>query len=69
MFSRALAIADEFAIPAIYDATYIALAESRGCEYWTADRRIHRIVGHRLPTVRLIEDYIPRTGAKGSSSE
>lgn len=68
MLSRAFAIADEFAILAIYDATYIALAESLGCTYWTADRRIHRVVGHRLSFVRLLEDYAPNASTSGTPS-
>jgi predicted nucleic acid-binding protein len=68
MFSRAFAIAEEFVIPAIYDAIYIALAEWLGCDYWTADRRIQRVVGQRLPFVRLLEDYVPKASTNGSSS-
>ena len=59
IFPRALAIVSELAIPAIYDATYIALAESLGCDYWTADGKIHRVVSHRYPFVRLLDTYIP----------
>jgi predicted nucleic acid-binding protein len=36
---------------AAYDSFYLALAESLGCELWTADRRLHNVVG--LPWVQL----------------
>ena len=36
---------------ASYDSSYLALAESLGCELWTADARLQRAVG--LPWVRL----------------
>jgi predicted nucleic acid-binding protein len=36
---------------AAYDSFYLALAESLGCELWTADQRLHNAVG--LPWVRL----------------
>jgi predicted nucleic acid-binding protein len=37
----------------IYDATYLALAEMRNCELWTADRRLHRSVRGKLDYLRL----------------
>ena len=36
-----------------YDATYLALAEMRNCELWTADRRLYRSVRGKLDYVRL----------------
>src|SRR3954451_12271711 len=33
---RAWEIACEFGFPTVYDATYLALADLRGCEFWTA---------------------------------
>jgi predicted nucleic acid-binding protein len=36
---------------AAYDSFYLALAESLGCELWTADRRLYNTVN--LPWVRL----------------
>ncbi len=38
---------------AAYDSFYLALAESLGCELWTADQRLHNAVD--LPWVRLAE--------------
>ena len=37
---------------AAYDSFYLALAESLGCEMWTADQRLHNAVG--MPWVRLV---------------
>ncbi|HXG18882.1 MAG TPA: type II toxin-antitoxin system VapC family toxin [Methylomirabilota bacterium] len=36
MVTRARTIARQFAQPRIYDSLYAALAELRGCEFWTA---------------------------------
>jgi predicted nucleic acid-binding protein len=36
---------------AAYDSFYLALAESLGCELWTADRRLHNAAS--LPWVQL----------------
>ncbi|MCB0113501.1 MAG: type II toxin-antitoxin system VapC family toxin [Caldilineaceae bacterium] len=51
---RALDLCIEFALPAIYDAHYLAIAERFGAELWTADQRFQRKVA-TLPWVRLIE--------------
>jgi predicted nucleic acid-binding protein len=50
--------------PAIYDSYYLALAEQRGCDLWTADTKFFNAVkGH--PRVKHIKDYKPGTlGAK-----
>jgi predicted nucleic acid-binding protein len=37
--------------PAAYDSLYLAVAESLGCELWTADQRLRHAVD--LPWVRL----------------
>ena len=39
---------------AAYDSFYLALAESTGCELWTADRKLARAAG--LPWVRSVVD-------------
>jgi predicted nucleic acid-binding protein len=36
-----------------YDATYLALAETKNCELWTADRRLYKSVRDKLDYVRL----------------
>ena len=37
---RAWEIATDFGFATVYDATYLALAELQGCEFWTADERL-----------------------------
>ncbi len=44
---------------AAYDAAYLALAESEGCELWTGDRPFYQAVKDELPRVKWIADYIP----------
>ncbi len=49
----ALAVALRFALPAAYDAHYLALAERLGLDFWTADQRLARAVQLALPWVHL----------------
>ena len=51
---RALALATELALPAAYDAHYLALARSLDAEFWTADARLARQVGDRSPRVMVL---------------
>ena len=44
---RALEIMQQFSLPSAYDAHYLALAESRHCECWTADERLWNTVKNR----------------------
>lgn len=41
----------------VYDSWYIALAEERGCEFWTSDLKLYNAVKDRLPFVRWLGDY------------
>src|SRR5436305_14053494 len=50
---RAIQLARQFALPACYDAHYLALAEHLGAELWTCDSRLVDKVGTALPWVRL----------------
>jgi predicted nucleic acid-binding protein len=59
--TRALAraIAERLNQVRVYDATYAALAQQRGCELWTADERFYNSAtnegtGGALPFVRFI---------------
>src|SRR5579864_911112 len=56
---RAWQIARELALPTVYDATYLALADLRGCEFWTADERLFNAVNDRLIFVKLLGGYVP----------
>ena len=42
---------------AAYDAAYLAVAESEGCELWTADRPLYDAVKDNNRLVRWIGDY------------
>lgn len=57
LFDRVLTLADDYNLPAVYDAHYIVLAEMTGATLWTADQRLVRVIGGRLPFVRSIIDY------------
>jgi predicted nucleic acid-binding protein len=48
---RALEIMERFALPSAYDAHYLALAETRQCECWTADERLWNTVKKELSWV------------------
>ncbi len=51
---RAMRIASALAQNAVYDAHYLALAESLDCDLWTADQRFHRAVANGFPRVHWI---------------
>src|SRR5207247_11202059 len=51
---RAWALAEELGLTTVYDATYLALADLRGCEFWTADERLFNQVSNRLGFVRFL---------------
>lgn len=54
LFERAWIIAAELSRPTTYDAVYLAAAELRGCELWTADQRLVNAVGSRFSWVRSV---------------
>ena len=56
LHQRAWDLANRLELPAAYDAHYLALAENLGCEFWTADLRLHRSVKDRLAWVRLLNE-------------
>ena len=41
----------------VYDATYAALAELRGCEFWTADKSFYDAAKAMLTFVKYLPDY------------
>jgi len=51
---RAWEIAKMLALPTVYDAVYLALAEQRGCEFWTADNRLYERVKDTFGFVKLL---------------
>jgi len=54
---RAREIAEQFNQKYVYDATYAALAELRGCEFWTADKVFYDAVKATLAFVKHLPDY------------
>lgn len=55
--ARARQIAEQFNQVRVYDSTYAALAELRGCDLWTADERFYNGVRAGLPFVRFVGEY------------
>ncbi len=58
---RAWKIAIDLGLATVYDATYLALAELRGCEFWTADERLLNRVKGKLSFVKWLGDYVPKS--------
>ena len=56
---RAIQLSQQFGLPSAYDAQYLALAESKQCELWTADRRLWNSIRGKLAWVRWLGDYQP----------
>jgi predicted nucleic acid-binding protein len=48
---RALELAGRLDLPAAYDAHYLALAETLGAEFWTADTRLAQAASSVFPWV------------------
>jgi predicted nucleic acid-binding protein len=53
--SVALTLADRLALPATYDAFYLALSDLAQCECWTADRRLVHAAGS-WPRLHLLAE-------------
>jgi len=54
---RARELGDRVMLDKIYDCTYAALADLRGVELWTADKRFYNAVSGALPFVKFIGHY------------
>lgn len=54
---RAMEFAHKFGLPASYDTHFLALAERKGCELWTADTRMYKAVKGQIDWVHSISDY------------
>ena len=54
LYSRALELASQFGLGATYDAHYLALAETLGCDMWTADEKFFRAASPVVRGVRWI---------------
>lgn len=54
LYGRALELASQFGLRATYDAHYLALAETLGCDVWTADEKFFRATSPVARSVRWI---------------
>lgn len=54
LHSRALELASALSQAAVYDAHYLALAETLGCELWTADEKFYQAASPSIGNVRWV---------------
>lgn len=54
---KAWELAKELGYPSVYDTHYLALAEIRGCEFWTADKNLYDAIIEKFSFVRFLRDY------------
>jgi predicted nucleic acid-binding protein len=62
LLDRSWEMAKQFGLRWLYDAFYVALAEERACDLWTADMGLYRAVKDSLTFVKSLESY---TGMNG----
>ena len=55
---RALEMASELGVGAVYDCHYLALAEYLDCEMWTADERFHRTASAVSGRIRILSEFV-----------
>ena len=56
IFPLAWSLARRFSLPRAYDTAYLALAQLRNCEFWTADERFYNAVSKELDWVKWLGD-------------
>jgi predicted nucleic acid-binding protein len=60
LFPLAWKLAQDFNFSRAYDTAYLALAQLRGCDFWTADERLYNAVRHELAWVKWLGNYAPK---------
>jgi predicted nucleic acid-binding protein len=66
IFPLAWRLAQQFDRPRAYDTAYLAVAQLRGCEFWTADERLYNAVTQELGWVNWLGNYRPgQNGEQG----
>ena len=58
LYRRTLEFALQLRQGAVYDSHYLALAESLGCDLWTADERFYRAAAPLAPNVHRLGEFI-----------
>ena len=58
LHARATELAALLRQGAVYDAHYLALAESLGCELWTADQRFQGVASSAGHSVHWVGDFV-----------
>ena len=59
LHTRAYQLATQLGRPRANDAHYLIVAQTLGCEFWTADRKLVNAVSNTLPWVKFLGDYVP----------
>jgi len=54
---QAMELAHRYHLPATYDSHYLALAQSKNCDLWTADARLWAALQGQVTWVRWLGDY------------
>ena len=54
---RAWEMAYRLNLPTVYDAHYLALAEMRRCEFWTADERLYNHLMGAVPYIHRLGEF------------